>query len=97
MTRYRVSFFKNLRGFDGHTSRCLQQAIVIRRANSVERAVETAKRRVRDETHCRSESSNSASSEYQSEKPVPERTDPGDAECQPDGKIKAAAKRDQGT
>jgi hypothetical protein len=41
---------------------------------------------VRDETHCRSESSNSASSPYQSEKPVPERTDPGDPECQPDGK-----------
>jgi hypothetical protein len=28
----------------------------------------------------------SASSPYQSEKPVPERTDPGDSECQPDGK-----------
>jgi hypothetical protein len=43
MTRYRVSFFKNLRGFDGHTSRSLQQAIVIRRTKSVERAVEAAK------------------------------------------------------
>ena len=43
MTRYRVSFFKNLRGLDGHTSRCLQQAVVIRRAKSVERAVEAAK------------------------------------------------------
>ena len=31
-------------------------------------------------------SSDSASSPYQSQKPVPERTDPGDAECQPDGK-----------
>jgi hypothetical protein len=50
MTRYRVSFFKNLRGFDGHTSRSLQQAIVIRRAKSVERAVEAAKRRY--ERHC---------------------------------------------
>jgi hypothetical protein len=50
MTRYRVSFFKNLLGFDGHTSRCLQQAVVIRRAKSVERAVEAAKRRY--ERHC---------------------------------------------
>jgi hypothetical protein len=30
--------------------------------------------------------SDSASSPYQSQKPVPERTDPGDAECQSDGK-----------
>jgi hypothetical protein len=45
MSRYRVSFFKNLLSFDGHTFRCLQQAIVIRRAKSVERAVEAAKRR----------------------------------------------------
>jgi hypothetical protein len=40
-----VSFFKNLLGFDGHTFRCLQQAIVIRRARSVDRAVEAAKLR----------------------------------------------------
>jgi hypothetical protein len=50
VTRYRVSFFRNLLGFHGHTSRCLQQAIVIRRAKSVERAVEAAKRRF--ERHC---------------------------------------------
>ena len=47
---YRVSFFKNLLGTDGlgtdgHQFRCLQQSIVIRRARSVERAVEAAKRR----------------------------------------------------
>jgi hypothetical protein len=40
---YRVSFFKNLLSTDGHQFRCLQQSIVIRRARSVERAVEAAK------------------------------------------------------
>ena len=43
--RYRVSFFKNLLCLDGRASRCLQQSIVIRRAKSVDRAVEAAKRR----------------------------------------------------
>ena len=42
---YRVSFFKALLSSDGHQFRCLQQSIVIRRARSVERAVEAAKRR----------------------------------------------------
>jgi hypothetical protein len=42
---YRVSFFKNLLSDDGHEFRCLQQSIVIRRARSVERAVEAAKHR----------------------------------------------------
>jgi hypothetical protein len=42
---YRVIFFKNLLSTDGHQFRCLQQSIVIRRARSVERAVEAAKRR----------------------------------------------------
>ena len=42
---YRVSFFKNLLSTDGDQFRCLQQSIVIRRARSVERAVEAAKRR----------------------------------------------------
>jgi hypothetical protein len=45
---YRVSFFKNLLSTDGHQFRCLQQSIVIRRARSVERAVEAAKRRLND-------------------------------------------------
>ena len=46
-----MSFFKNLLGFHGQTSRCLQQAIVIRRAKSVERAVEAAKRRFERRCH----------------------------------------------
>ena len=50
MCRYRVIFFKSLLGIDGHPDRCLQQSIVIRRARSVERAVEAAKRRY--ERHC---------------------------------------------
>ena len=41
---YRVSFFKDLLSSDGHQFRCLQQSIVIRRARSLERAVEAAKR-----------------------------------------------------
>jgi hypothetical protein len=48
--RYRVIFFKNLLSFDGHTNRCLQQSIVIRRAKSIERAVAAAKPRY--ERHC---------------------------------------------
>ena len=51
MTRYRVSFFKNLLGFTVIRLRCLQQAIVIRRAKSVERAVEAAKRRFECRCH----------------------------------------------
>ena len=43
--RYRVSFFKNLLTPDGHACRCLQQSSVIRRAKSIDRAVEAAKRR----------------------------------------------------
>jgi hypothetical protein len=42
---YRVSFFKNLLNSNGQQFSCLQQSIVIRRAKSVERAVEAAKRR----------------------------------------------------
>ena len=45
MYRYRVSFFRNLLNSDGRESKCLQRSIVIRRARSVERAVEAAKRR----------------------------------------------------
>ena len=45
MCRYRVSFFRKLLSSDGHESKCLQQSIVIRRAKSIERAVEAAKRR----------------------------------------------------
>ena len=48
---YRVGFFKALLSSDGHQFRCLQQSIVIRRARSVERAVEAAKRRF--ERRCR--------------------------------------------
>ena len=44
MCRYRVGFFTNLLSIDGHSHVCLQQSIVIRRAKSVERAVEAAKR-----------------------------------------------------
>ena len=51
MCRYRVIFFKSLLGIDGHPDKCLQQSIVIRRARSVERAVEAAKRRY--ERRCR--------------------------------------------
>jgi hypothetical protein len=40
-----VSFFRKLLSSDGHESKCLQQSIVIRRAKSIERAVEAAKRR----------------------------------------------------
>ena len=43
--RYRVSFFKNLLSCDGHACKCLQQSIMIRRAKSIDRAVEAAKRR----------------------------------------------------
>jgi hypothetical protein len=51
MCRYRVIFFKNLLSIDGQRDKCLQQSIVIRRARSVERAVEAAKRRY--ERRCR--------------------------------------------
>jgi hypothetical protein len=42
--------FKNLLGIDGYASKRLQRSIVIRRAKSVDRAVEAAKRRY--ERHC---------------------------------------------
>jgi hypothetical protein len=45
MSRYRVKFFKVLLSSDGHPFSSLQQSIVIRRAKSVDRAVEAAKRR----------------------------------------------------
>src|SRR6266550_4653430 len=48
---YWVSFFKALLSSDGYQFRCLQQSIVIRRARSVERVVEAAKRRF--ERRCR--------------------------------------------
>jgi hypothetical protein len=47
---YRVSFFKNLLSTDRSSIPVLQHSIVIRRARSVERAVEAAKRRF--ERHC---------------------------------------------
>ena len=51
MSRYRVIFFKSLLGIDGHPDKCLQQSVVIRRARSVERAVEAAKRRYERRCH----------------------------------------------
>jgi hypothetical protein len=45
MTSYRVSFFKSLLSSDGHQFKCLQRAIEIRRARSVERAVQAAEQR----------------------------------------------------
>jgi hypothetical protein len=44
MTRYKVSFFKNLLSSDGHPFRCLQQTIEVH-ACRPERAVQAAKRR----------------------------------------------------
>ena len=45
MTIYKVNFFKNLLSSDGHRFKCLQQAIEIRRARNVDRAVQAAERR----------------------------------------------------
>lgn len=45
MASYKVSFFKNLLSSDGHPFKCLQRAIDIRRAKSVDRAVQAAERR----------------------------------------------------
>jgi hypothetical protein len=51
MCRYRVIFFKSMLGIDGQPDKCLQQSFVIRRARSVERAVEAAKRRYERRCH----------------------------------------------
>ena len=48
MTSYRVSFFKDVLSSDGHLFKCLQQAVEIRDARSVDRAVQTAKRQYQD-------------------------------------------------
>lgn len=45
VTSYKVSFFKNLLSSDGHQFKCLQGTIEIRRARSVDRAVQAAERR----------------------------------------------------
>jgi hypothetical protein len=45
MTYYRVSFFKHLLSPDGHSFRCLQQTIEVRRARCPGRAIKAAKRR----------------------------------------------------
>lgn len=45
MPCYRVKFFKNLLSPDGHRFKCLQKAIEIRRARSMDRAVQAAERR----------------------------------------------------
>jgi hypothetical protein len=42
---YRISFFKNLPSSNGHPFKSLQKSVVIRRAKSVERAIEASKRR----------------------------------------------------
>jgi hypothetical protein len=44
MTTYRVSFFKNGRSSDGHAIGRLQQAIEVRHARSLDRAVQAAER-----------------------------------------------------
>jgi hypothetical protein len=44
MTCYKVSFFKNLQGSDGHPVKGLQRAIDIRHARSFDRAVKAAER-----------------------------------------------------
>ena len=45
MSRYIVTFFKNLLSSDGHSFKCPQHSIEIRRAKSIDRAVEAAERR----------------------------------------------------
>lgn len=45
MPSYKVSFFKDLLNSNGHRFKCLQKAVEIRRAKSVERAVQAAERR----------------------------------------------------
>jgi hypothetical protein len=45
MRRYRVTFFKNLLSSDGHPFKCLQRVIEVRRARSIDRAVQAAERR----------------------------------------------------
>jgi hypothetical protein len=44
MICYRVSFFKNQRSPDGHPVACLQRAIEVRHARSLDRAVQAAER-----------------------------------------------------
>jgi len=45
MSVYLVTFLKNILSSDGHQFKCLQQEIAIRRAKSIDRAVEAAERR----------------------------------------------------
>jgi len=45
MPSYKISFSKDLLNCNGHRFKCLQKAIEIRRARSVERAVRAAERR----------------------------------------------------
>jgi hypothetical protein len=45
MTPCKVSFFKNLLSSNGHQFKCLQGVINIRRAKSMDRAVQAAERR----------------------------------------------------
>jgi hypothetical protein len=41
---YKVSFFRNGCGSNGHATKCLQEAIEVRHARSVDRAVHAAER-----------------------------------------------------
>jgi hypothetical protein len=45
MTRYQVSFFKDVLSSNGYPFKCIQQVIEIRRARSADRAVQAAELR----------------------------------------------------
>ena len=45
MAAYVVTFFKTLLGTDGHSFKCIQQRVAVRRARSAERATKAAKLR----------------------------------------------------
>jgi hypothetical protein len=53
MTCYRVTFFKNLLGSNGHELKCPQGTIEIRRARSADRAVQAAEHRFERLRHMR--------------------------------------------
>lgn len=45
MTKYRVTFFKNLLSSDGHPFKCPQRTVEVHRAKSIERALAAAQHR----------------------------------------------------
>lgn len=51
MLHCRVNFYKDLASTNGRSFGCLQQSVLIRKARSLDRAIEAAKRRF--ERHCR--------------------------------------------